>query len=89
MNETALKNKVLKWLRSLDKSWWYKVCDLFNIGIPDIIGCWKGKFVAIELKVKPNKPTKFQKYVIEKIKQAGGIADVCYNLDEVKALLQE
>lgn len=43
-------------------------------GIPDIIICLKGKFVALELKTEIGKPSALQNYNIAKIKQSGGQA---------------
>ncbi len=43
-------------------------------GIPDLIICLKGKFVAIELKNEDGKPSALQLYNIDKIKQSGGQA---------------
>ena len=43
-------------------------------GIPDLIICLKGKFMAIELKNEDGKPSPLQSYNINKIKQSGGQA---------------
>ena len=45
-------------------------------GIPDIIACYKGKFVGIECKAGKNKPTKLQQIELNKIQDAEGIAIV-------------
>ncbi len=43
-------------------------------GIPDLIICLKGEFIAIELKNEEGKPSPLQIYNIDKIKQSGGQA---------------
>lgn len=43
-------------------------------GIPDLIICLKGKFMAVELKNEDGKLSPLQLYNINKIKQAGGQA---------------
>ena len=48
--------------------------DINAHGIPDLILCLKGKFVAIELKNEDGKLSALQLYNIEKIKQSGGQA---------------
>jgi hypothetical protein len=48
--ETSFKEKVLKDLRKLPKSWWVKTQQVSISGTPDILGCLDGKFIAIELK---------------------------------------
>ena len=45
-------------------------------GVPDIIACYKGRFVAIECKAGNNKPTELQKKEIAKIQTAQGSAIV-------------
>ena len=88
MTETNLKKKVLKYLKeTYPDAWAYKTCDQFTSGIPDIIICLEGKFIAIELKVGSNKATLLQAYTLEKIKVSGGACGVAYNLGEVKEIL--
>lgn len=45
-------------------------------GIPDVVGCWKGRFFAIECKAegKLGNTTALQEREMEKIREAGGIA---------------
>jgi len=50
-------------------------------GIPDIICCVKGKFIAIEVKSATGKLTELQKYELEKITEAGGVALVINGLN--------
>jgi penicillin-binding protein-related factor A (putative recombinase) len=47
-------------------------------GLPDIIGCYKGKFFGFEVKLpeKREHVSMRQLYVMEKIKEAGGISAV-------------
>lgn len=45
-------------------------------GIPDIIVCYKGHFLAIECKAGYNKPTALQEREIAAIHKAGGAAMV-------------
>lgn len=59
-------------------------------GIPDIIGCFKGRFIAFEVKRDAtSKPTKLQAYMIRKIQDAGGIATVIWNADQAMQILSE
>lgn len=43
-------------------------------GIPDLLICLKGEFIAIELKNENGKPTALQLHNIEQIKKSGGQA---------------
>lgn len=47
-------------------------------GIPDVVGCWAGRFFAIECKAegKLNNTTALQARELELIREAGGIAFV-------------
>jgi Holliday junction resolvase len=45
-------------------------------GVPDIIGCHDGYFLAIECKAGTNKPTALQLRELERISTAGGYAFV-------------
>lgn len=45
-------------------------------GVPDIVGCWKGKFIAIECKANGNKATALQELNLKKIVNSGGMAIV-------------
>lgn len=59
-------------------------------GIPDIIACYNGKFVAFECKAGDNKPTALQEKEIAAIQRAKGLAFVINenNMYDIKELLQ-
>jgi len=85
LSETRIKEKVLAFLKAeYPKAWVYKAADRWTSGIPDLLMCVDGRFVAIELKAGKNQPTKIQKYVIESICASGGRATVCRSVEEVK-----
>ena len=87
MSESTLTRQVMKWLRS-QPGWWYKTCDLFTVGIPDILGCRSGKFIAIELKTEKGRVTKLQAHVLSQIQKRGGSICVARNLNEVKQFIE-
>jgi len=83
LSETTLKRKVLAFLKAeYPTVWIYKAADRWTSGIPDILLCVDGRFMAIELKVGSNQPTKIQKYVLAKIRASGGRATVCRSVEE-------
>lgn len=45
-------------------------------GVPDILVCHQGKFIAIECKANGNKPTALQSQHMKRINEGGGIAVV-------------
>jgi hypothetical protein len=58
-------------------------------GIPDIVGCYNGHFVAIECKANKGKTTALQERELARIKDAGGVAYVINedNLHELKGFI--
>lgn len=50
-------------------------------GIPDLLVCCNGHFLAIELKAPNGRPSPLQLHTIEEIKKAGGAALVLYPKD--------
>ena len=58
-------------------------------GIPDIIACYKGIFLGIEVKLDYNKPSEIQKAKLKLINNAGGIGIVAYSIDDVAEVLKE
>ena len=52
------------------------------VGTADILGMWRGRFLAVEVKVRPNKPTPAQADFLERVQAAGGLAYVAYDTTE-------
>ena len=89
MSEKALKEQVLKWTkRHRPDVWLYKTADLWKSGIPDIVGCAKGQFFAVELKTPVGRVTKLQIKTLEAIKQSGGKAKVVRTLPQWISFLE-
>ncbi|MBP2654228.1 MAG: hypothetical protein H6Q73_1797 [Firmicutes bacterium] len=77
MTEKQFQNNVIEFLKSQNiyhiKIWGggYQ-----KAGIPDLICCIRGKFMALELKTEKGTPTVLQKYNLFKIQEAGGYARI-------------
>src|SRR5215831_832083 len=56
-------------------------------GIPDLIVCYQGQFIGLEVKIPGNKPSPIQRTIIKQIKASGGIAAVVYSIEDVALLL--
>jgi hypothetical protein len=69
--ETKFKEKVIKDLRTLKPIWFSKIQQVAIRGIPDILLCIRGNFIAIELKVDAEL-TELQHYNLVNIQKAGG-----------------
>ena len=91
MNEAALIQKIRKYLATVPECFFWKEHggQYGTAGIPDIIVCYKGRFIALEAKVGRNKPTKLQAATIDQIKRAGGTAAIVYSVEDVKAVMSE
>ena len=83
--ESTLQDKVINYLESIG-------AYVFNVpgtgmgrkGTPDLLICYQGKFIAIELKVPGAKPSKLQEYELAKVRNAGGIAEVIHSMEELE-----
>ena len=57
-------------------------------GLPDIIGCYRARFIAFEVKRdEEGKPTKLQAYRISEITRTGGVARVISSVEEALRIL--
>lgn len=89
--EGKIKAKVVKILRDEGVYYFFPATHGYGrSGVPDIICCVAGKFLAIECKAGGNKPTALQVREIETIRQAGGVAVVTdeTNWDEIRELIR-
>ena len=91
MKEADLITAIKKYLATVPETFCWKEHggQYSTAGIPDIIVCHRGHFIALEAKVGKNQPTKLQAVTIEQIHRAGGTAAVVRSVDDVKAVLAE
>lgn len=68
--------QVLALLREIPDLWVVKTEQRSIRGIPDLLICYKGKFVAWELKTNDGVTDVLQDFTLGKITQAGGVARV-------------
>lgn len=88
--EKKVKNAVTKILKDYGAYYFYPVTGGFGrSGVPDIVACYRGNFVAFECKAGRNKPTALQLAEMAKISQAQGVALVINegNIEDVTKLL--
>jgi hypothetical protein len=88
--EAKVKARVRKLLDELHIYYFFPPANGYGrAGIPDIIGCFMGLFVAIECKAGKGKLTVLQEREIAAIVAAGGFTFVARedNIDELKGLL--
>ena len=86
--EGKVKDKVVKILKQYGVYYFFPVAGGFGMsGIPDIICCHNGRFIAIECKAGKNKTTALQDAHLARIRAAGGVA-VVINEENVNGLAE-
>ena len=90
MLEKNIVNQIMRYLKTVPDSFaWKQHGGQFGTaGIPDIIICLHGRFVAMEVKTPAGKLTKLQESTLQRIKDAKGVAYKVTSLQEVKEIIQ-
>lgn len=84
--EKKVKDRVVKLLKAHGVYYFFPATfGMGRSGVPDIICCINGKFLAVECKAGSNKPTALQERELQAIADAGGVAFVV-NEDNLKML---
>jgi hypothetical protein len=60
-----------------------------EVGIPDLLVCFHGIFLGLEVKMPGEKPSPIQRQVLQSIEAAGGVARVVCSVDEVDEILDQ
>ena len=90
--EKKVKTKVVAILKECGAYYFYPVTGGYGAsGVPDIVGCYKGKFFAIECKAGKGKTTALQEKNIAQIIAQSGLAMVINedNIPDVDKLMIE
>lgn len=90
--EKKVKDKCVKLLKAYDAYYFFPATHGYGrSGVPDIICCVAGKFLAIECKAGDNKPTALQEKEMADIRKQGGLAVVINesNLTMLGQLLED
>ena len=79
MTEVQLTRKILKALRNRGGLWFKIHGSAYQMtGLPDIIGCYRGRFVGIEVKLPDgkNKLSQRQRLILTRLSRQGGYSRV-------------
>jgi len=90
--EKKVKNKVVALLKERGAYYFFPATyGMGRSGVPDIVACYRGRFIGIECKAGKNTPTELQKRELAAIKTAGGSSVVINenNIHELKEILDE
>lgn len=89
MLEKDIVNQIMKYLKTLPCCFcWKEHGGMYGVaGLPDIICCLSGRFIAFEVKQPSGKLTKLQEITITKIQKAKGEAHRVTSVEEVIQIL--
>ena len=90
--EKKVKTKVVEILKGFGAYYFYASTGGYGAsGVPDIICCYKGRFIGIECKAGKGKTTALQEKNLNNIMTAGGTALVINedNIEDVRYFLGE
>ena len=73
VSEKSFQSRVLRDLGRIEGLYVFKKEAAAIRGLPDIIGCFRGRFFAWELKREGGRVSALQTYNLDLINQAGGI----------------
>lgn len=85
--ETKIQNKIMDYLKKNRILVWRISDNYIMAGFPDLLVCYQGKFIALEVKTPKGTATKQQEYVMQNINEQGGIAEVVRSVEDVEKIL--
>ncbi len=90
MKEADIVRAIMRYLKTLPECFcWKEHGGMYGTaGIPDIICCYRGKFIAFEVKTAYGKTTALQDATINKIHKTGGTAAVVRSVLDVRAIME-
>ena len=89
MAEKEITSAIMRYLKSVPRCFcWKEHGGMYGTaGLPDIICCFKGRFVAFEVKTPSGRLTKLQEAAMRKIRDAKGEAFKITSIEDVRAVI--
>ena len=89
MREKTIENQIKKYLNSLGAYYFKHHGNQYSqVGVPDIIACYKGRFIGIEVKNEKGKTTPLQDINLSMINRCGGIGVIARSVEDVKQVIE-
>jgi len=88
MLEKQLQLKILTYLKGVPDCWPVKVMVANRNGVPDLLVCFHGRFIGLEVKTPSGRTTPLQEAQLDAIRDAGGVGAVVRSVDDVIAVLE-
>lgn len=88
--ESRIKTEIRKYLNGIGAFW-------SNVqggpgskpGDPDIVVCYKGRYIGLEAKTLTGKQSPIQKIRMGEIRDAGGIYEIVRSVEDVKRVMEK
>jgi hypothetical protein len=86
MTEQSIQRAIIK---ELEKRGAYcvKVIQAHKAGVSDIICCYRGRFLSLEVKTPQGRVAPLQEYHLDKVREAGGIGEIVRSVGDVRELI--
>ncbi len=90
MGERDIVGAIMRMLRKWPRCFcWKEHGGMYGTaGIPDIIACVDGRFVAFEVKTETGRLSRLQEITLSRIRDAGGRAYVVRSAEEVAGIMR-
>lgn len=101
--ESAIQSQIIKYLKG--RGWFVQKFKPVNLvggkgdirlaptdrGVPDILCCWNGKFIAFEVKAAKASAlvSNFQQRAIARIRECGGYAFVIHSIAQIEQIIHD
>lgn len=90
MREKTIENKIKAYLKSIGAYYFKHHGNQFSqVGVPDIIACYKGHFIGIEVKNETGKTSPLQDINLKMIQDAGGYSLVARSVEDVEWVIKD
>jgi hypothetical protein len=87
--ESKIQRQILDYLDTVPCLYVIKVITASTRGVPDLVICYRGRFIGLEVKSTLNKATQIQMWNLLRITGAGGIGAVVRSVNDVKLILDK
>ena len=89
--EARFKSEIKEYLKTIPNLFLHSVpgAAFGKSGVPDIIVCYKGRYIGIEAKTYDGNFSEWQKTRKAQIEAAGGICIFARSLDDIRKVMEE
>lgn len=89
MREKSIENNIKSYLKSKGAYYFKHHGNQYSqVGVPDIIACYRGYFIGIEVKNESGKTSPLQEVNLKMINDAGGYGIVARSVKDVELVIE-